>query len=485
MGVTRRFWRAVAIAFVLGGLGVLVERPVLVVGGVGLGAWLLAHRYGFVRSLAGSGRSPSGHEADLRVEQTISAPESVAGTDTELTLSAKYHGPHRVHVVSRPPVGADAPTKSVRAVSLDAENRRDATTYPFSLPVAGTATVGSPRVTIRDDVGFDEIAYSGGPGPTVTVHPPRPRGVHLGRGGERVAGTYGGHDAERRGDGVTPTEVRQYLPGDAASRIDWRATARLGTPHVREYDVESERQLAVVFDHGSGMIGGPEGERQVDHARAVALALVREARERSDPLGLYAFADAGLTEQLQPSATPNQHALVRERLQILSPPTDGERGRGRDRADRGATVEMSRGMARRLAGDQSTFARKLKPFVATERGILERAESPLGESVRTCLSRIRGTAWIAVFTDDADRERLVEVARLASGRNHHVLAFLTPRVLFEPGGFDDLDAAYRRYVEFEEFRRRLSTLPRVTAFEVGPRDRLDAILAAGTAARRR
>ena len=36
--------------------------------------------------------------------------------------------------------------------------------------------------------------------------------------------------------------------------------------------------------------------------------------------------------------------------------------------------------------------------------------------------------------------------------------------------------SYESYVDFEEFRRELSRLPRVTAFEVGPSDRLEAVL---------
>jgi len=57
--------------------------------------------------------------------------------------------------------------------------------------------------------------------------------------------------------------------------------------------------------------------------------------------------------------------------------------------------------------------------------------------------------------------------------------FLTPSILFDPGGLVDLEAAYDRYVEFEEFRRDLARLPGVSAFEVGPGDRLDAVLATG------
>jgi hypothetical protein len=50
-------------------------------------------------------------------------------------------------------------------------------------------------------------------------------------------------------------------------------------------------------------------------------------------------------------------------------------------------------------------------------------------------------------------------------------------VLYEAGGLGDLEAAYRRYLDFEEFRRSLARLDRVQAYEVGPGDRLGALLA--------
>jgi len=52
-------------------------------------------------------------------------------------------------------------------------------------------------------------------------------------------------------------------------------------------------------------------------------------------------------------------------------------------------------------------------------------------------------------------------------------------VLYEPGGLADLERAYDRYLAFEEFRRELAKLDGVTALEVGPADRLSAVLEAG------
>jgi hypothetical protein len=83
---------------------------------------------------------------------------------------------------------------------------------------------------------------------------------------------------------------------------------------------------------------------------------------------------------------------------------------------------------------------------------------------------------VVILTDDTDPKRLWDLVQYCRGTVDQVMLFLTPHVLFEPGGLDDLETAYERYLEFEEFRRELDGLPNVTAFEVGPGDRLDAII---------
>jgi hypothetical protein len=85
-----------------------------------------------------------------------------------------------------------------------------------------------------------------------------------------------------------------------------------------------------------------------------------------------------------------------------------------------------------------------------------------------------------IFTDDTHRAEVRETVRLAQRGDNRVLVFLTPTVLFEPGGLADLEGAYDRYRSFESFRRDLARLRRVSAFEVGPGDRLDAVLSSGS-----
>src|SRR6202795_3367933 len=57
------------------------------------------------------------------------------------------------------------------------------------------------------------------------------------------------------------------MPDDSARHVDWKGTARTGTPQVREFSREDERKLRVVFDNPAPGVLSPEV-----YERAVGLA---------------------------------------------------------------------------------------------------------------------------------------------------------------------------------------------------------------------
>jgi hypothetical protein len=87
------------------------------------------------------------------------------------------------------------------------------------------------------------------------------------------------------------------------------------------------------------------------------------------------------------------------------------------------------------------------------------------------------------LTADTGRNRIRDVASLVANEGGYLSLFLTPQVLFDAGAMSDLSAAYDRYADFESFRRTVARTPRTEVYEVGPGDRLDALLAARRRAR--
>ncbi|MBL3676947.1 MAG: DUF58 domain-containing protein [Alphaproteobacteria bacterium] len=77
----------------------------------------------------------------------------------------------------------------------------------------------------------------------------------------------------RPGPGAAFWQFREYRPGEAASGIDWRASARSIRPIVREREWEAPRHLAVWAEEGPDMAFSSVGETKADAAAVIGRAL--------------------------------------------------------------------------------------------------------------------------------------------------------------------------------------------------------------------
>jgi uncharacterized protein (DUF58 family) len=74
-----------------------------------------------------------------------------------------------------------------------------------------------------------------------------------------------------RGRGSELYLIREYTPQDSARYLDWKATAKTGSPKIREYSREDERRLRIVFDNPEpGRITPAAYERAVSLAATLA-----------------------------------------------------------------------------------------------------------------------------------------------------------------------------------------------------------------------
>jgi len=474
MDATRRFWGIAAAGVLLAALAVAFGRPILLAGAGGVGALLVARQYAFVRSLTA---------LDDYLSVSVSPSDRYARRDDETAVTLAIDCPDGVSlpltVTTKLPVIAGSVPVTERAVRLDAGEEHATTTFAVEWPAVGEATFPQPTVSVTGKFGLFTETYERGPEPVVVVEPRQPRRLHVGEGGDAAA-AFGGHRTGDLGQGTDPAEIRQYVPGDSLRDIDWKATARLAYPHVREYEVESDRRTVLVVDHREQLAAGPAGERALDYLREVALIVAGAADRASDPLGCYTVGDRGTTAERDPATTDAHYREVRSLLRELRPTEAGARAdstNGRSGSVRGITDTHR--SAELLAGDDSAFGATLTPYLEERDRYVQLMErDPLFETVRTRIGRLEGSHWVLVFTDDTDRAALQETVRLALSEGNQVVVFLAPTVLYEGGGLADLDTAYERYVDFESFRQELARLERVTAYEVAPGERLDAVLSA-------
>lgn len=101
----------------------------------------------------------------------------------------------------------------------------------------------------------------------------------------------GRHASRLRGRGLNFEEMRHYLPGDDIRSIDWKATARTGTPHVRVFTEERDRPALLVVDQRMSMFyGSVLNMKSVTAAETAAIAAFR-ILDAGDRVGGIIFDD--------------------------------------------------------------------------------------------------------------------------------------------------------------------------------------------------
>lgn len=101
----------------------------------------------------------------------------------------------------------------------------------------------------------------------------------------------GDHNSPFRGQGLEFEEVQEYSPGDDIRSIDWRVTARTGSPHTKVFKEERERSVIICVDSNATMRFGTKGTFKSIQAARIAALLGWQANNNRDRLGACVFGD--------------------------------------------------------------------------------------------------------------------------------------------------------------------------------------------------
>jgi len=144
----------------------------------------------------------------------------------------------------------------------------------------------------------------------------------LPRGARPIAGESAGETPRRLpGRGVELLQLRDYVSGDALSRIDWKATARRGALVAREYSEAQHLEIIMVVDAGrASRVRAGELDRLGLYAN-VAARLAEHAVTVEDRVGFIVYADRVLT-----SALPDRGVRAVSRLRRALETLETNRG---------------------------------------------------------------------------------------------------------------------------------------------------------------
>jgi uncharacterized protein (DUF58 family) len=225
-------------------------------------------------------------------------------------------------------------------------------------------------------------------------------------------GVAGSYHAVFKGRGMEFSEVRPYQPGDDVRAIDWKRTARMGQPFVKQF-VE-ERDLTVFFavDVSGSLRCGSRAVTKRELAAEVTALLAFAALRNHDRVGAALVSDR-LVRFLSPQRRRNQ--VLRLVHEILAWPAGG----GTD-LDRGLGAALSNLHQRAVLFVVSDFVGAL-PENALERAAA-RHDVVVLDIVDARDREIPAVGPIAVEDAETGRVALVDGRRAAAGEAQRIAA---------------------------------------------------------------
>jgi uncharacterized protein (DUF58 family) len=94
-----------------------------------------------------------------------------------------------------------------------------------------------------------------------------------------------------KGQGMTFSEFREYVPGDDVRTIAWPLTARTGKPYIKKYDEEREMNVVLAVDVSGSLQAGSQEDLKGEVAAHLSALLGFSATQNKDAVSLYLFSD--------------------------------------------------------------------------------------------------------------------------------------------------------------------------------------------------
>lgn len=109
------------------------------------------------------------------------------------------------------------------------------------------------------------------------------------------------HRAPHFGASVDFAEHRGYVAGDDIRRVDWRLYARTDKYFIKQYEADTNANLAILLDVSKSMSFGSQGVSKLEYAKFLAACLAYLSFRQRDRVGITTF-DADIVAHVPPSA---------------------------------------------------------------------------------------------------------------------------------------------------------------------------------------
>jgi uncharacterized protein (DUF58 family) len=236
-------------------------------------------------------------EPQLAAEIELDRTRLLEGETVVATVRVRNDGQDRVEVELAPVRSRYLTLEPAGVVAIDLPARVEAqVTFAAQPQRWGAHAVGPVVAHARDPLGV--TTWEGRFGRRLHLRAfPREQRLRELVAPVRTQPFLGTHVARARGEGIEFADIRPFRVGDRVRQINWRATARRGSPQVNERHPEHSSDVVLLldtFEEARDQAGGT-----LDSAVRAAAALARAHLARRDRVGLVDFG--GTLHWLEPA----------------------------------------------------------------------------------------------------------------------------------------------------------------------------------------
>lgn len=106
--------------------------------------------------------------------------------------------------------------------------------------------------------------------------------------------SYGTDRSPFLGSGVEYVQSRQYQLGDPVRQLDWKVTARMGKPHIKEFETPKRLPCYLLIDSSASMMISSAKKSKYETALFVAGGLGFACLDRVSPVGVLGVGETDL-----------------------------------------------------------------------------------------------------------------------------------------------------------------------------------------------
>lgn len=112
-----------------------------------------------------------------------------------------------------------------------------------------------------------------------------------------------------RGKGLEFEKYREFVPGDDALRIDWKASLRAHKLLIRVYTEEQNKDVVFFLDASSSMCFGTTSRLKIEYAIELINTMLSGVARSGDNIGLAVFKDK-VIKYIEPSSGLSHQSLI-------------------------------------------------------------------------------------------------------------------------------------------------------------------------------